>query len=277
MTILVPMCGLPRSGSTLLVNLINQHPDVYGSPDSLLCNMIKASQDSYTDSISTSQYDADTSYDLFYNFCRGGIVSWINCLTDKKIFLDKNRTWGEITDICKNTFFGTKFIVCIRDLRGIYQSSLKVESKTPLKYKDQYLYGEQNYDYRETDIELVKMESFFSQPMMRRNLISIKELLDNNKLDDDFLFVKYEEIIQNPRKQLSEIYEFLNISDYENDLDNIEQIPYHDSMFLPYGRHKIKPKLEKFDPWKWNISSKVEDKILKDNIWYYDEFYPEIF
>ena len=28
--------GLPRSGSTLLVNLINQHPDVYGSPDSLL-------------------------------------------------------------------------------------------------------------------------------------------------------------------------------------------------------------------------------------------------
>ena len=36
MTRLVPMLGLPRSGSTLLVNLINQHPDVHGSPDSLL-------------------------------------------------------------------------------------------------------------------------------------------------------------------------------------------------------------------------------------------------
>ena len=36
MTRLVPMFGLPRSGSTLLVNLINQHPDVHGSPDSLL-------------------------------------------------------------------------------------------------------------------------------------------------------------------------------------------------------------------------------------------------
>lgn len=275
MTILVPMCGLPRSGSTLLVNLINQHPDVYGAPDSLLSNMIEASQNSYTDAISTTQYDADTSYELFYNFCRGGIVSWINGLTNKKIFLDKNRTWGELTDICRNTFFGTKFIFCIRDLRGIYQSSLKIESKTPLKYKDQYLYGDQNYDYRESDIEIIKLESFFSQPMIRRNLITIKDLLDNNKLDNDFLFVKYEEVIENPREQISNIYEFLNISYYKNDLDNIEQIPYHDSMFLPYGRHKIKSKLEKFDPWEFNISSKVEDKILKDNIWYYDEFYPE--
>ena len=63
MTRLVPMFGLPRSGSTLLVNLINQHPDVHGSPDSLLSGMVKSCQQELTESISMSQYSADLSYD----------------------------------------------------------------------------------------------------------------------------------------------------------------------------------------------------------------------
>ena len=270
------MCGLPRSGSTLLVNLINQHPDVYGSPDSLLSGMVKSLQDKISETMDASQYDTDLSYDIFYNFCRGGIISWIDKLTDKKIFLDKCRGWIDVIDICRNTFPYTKFIVCIRDLRGVYGSMLKVEKRTPMLYKEGLLYGEQTYDYRETDIEEQKIDDAFSQPMIRRNLITIKELLDCDKLDNTFLFVKYEDLIQNPRKELSTIYEFLSLFDFKNDLDNIEQIPYHDSMFLPYGKHKIKPKLQSFDPWNFDITKKAEDKIIKDNLWYYSEFYPEV-
>ena len=276
MTILVPMCGLPRSGSTLLVNLINQHPDVYGAPDSILSHIVKSCQQELTETISMSQYSADLSYEIFYNFCRGGIISWIDKLTDKRVFLDKNRTWIEVVDVCRNTFPYTKFIVCIRDLRGVYSSILKVQKKTPMQYKDSYLYGEQSYDYRETDIEEQKIDDAFSQPMIRRNLITIKELLDCNKLDDTFLFVRYEDLIENPREQISEIYKFLSLSDFKNDLDNIEQIPYHDSMFLPYGKHKINPKLQSFDPWDFDINKKAEDKIIKDNLWYYNEFYPDV-
>ena len=153
MTRLVPMFGLPRSGSTLLVNLINQHPDVHGAPDSMLSGIVRSCQQEFTGSISSSQYSADLSYELFYNFCRGGIISWIDKLTDRKIFLDKCRGWIEVVDVCRNTFPYTKFIVCIRDLRGVYGSILKVHKKTPMEYKDSYLYGEQSYDYRETDIE----------------------------------------------------------------------------------------------------------------------------
>lgn len=276
MTRLVPMLGLPRSGSTLLVNLINQHPDVHGAPDSLLSQMVQSCQQQLSESISASQYDADLSYDVFYNFCRGGIISWIDKLTDKKVFLDKNRTWIELVDICRNIFPYTRYIVCIRDLRGVYGSILKVHKKTPMQYKDSYLYGEQSYDYRETDIEEHIVEESFNRPMLRRNLITLKELLDCNKLDKTFLFVKYEDLIENPREQISEIYKFLSLSDFKNDLDNIEQIPYHDSMFLPYGKHKIKPKLQSFDPWDFDINKKAEDKIIQDNLWYYSEFYPEV-
>lgn len=276
MTILVPMCGLPRSGSTLLVNLINQHPDVYGSPDSLLSVMMKGMQSSLDDHVHTSQYDSDISYNLFYNFCREGSTSWMNTLTDKKIFLDKSRMWNEIIDITRNTFPETKFIICIRDLRGIYKSILKIEDKTPMSYKDQYLFGDQDYDYRETDIEEVKIDSVFSEPMIRKNLIIIKELLDCNKLDEKFLFVKYEDLIINPENELSNIYNFIGIPSFKNDLDNIQQIPFHDTVFLPYGKHKIKSKLKSSNPWEFDLISKSEDKILAENYWYYEEFYPEI-
>tara|TARA_B100000530_G_scaffold265990_1_gene178693 strand:- start:987 stop:1775 length:789 start_codon:yes stop_codon:yes gene_type:complete len=256
--------------------LINQHPDVYGSPDSLLSGIVKALQEKVSESMQESQYNADLSYDIFYNFCRGGIISWIDKLTNEKIFLDKCRGWIELVDICRNTFPYTKFIVCIRDLRGMYSSLLKVEKRTPMLYKDSLIYGDQPYDYREVDIEDQKIDDLLSQPMVRRNLVTIKELLDCNKLDNTFLFVRYEDLIQNPRKELFKIYEFLNLSDYKNDLDNIEQIPYHDSMFLPYGKHKINPKLQSFDPWNFDINKKAEDKIIKDNLWYYSEFYPEV-
>ena len=206
MTILVPMCGLPRSGSTLLVNLINQHPDVYGSPDSLLSGIVKALQEKVSESMQESQYNADLSYDIFYNFCRGGIISWIDKLTNEKIFLDKCRGWIELVDICRNTFPYTKFIVCIRDLRGMYSSLLKVEKRTPMLYKDSLIYGDQPYDYREVDIEDQKIDDLLSQPMVRRNLVTIKELLDCNKLDNTFLFVRYEDLIQNPRKELFKIF-----------------------------------------------------------------------
>ena len=276
MTRLVPMFGLPRSGSTLLVNLINQHPDVHGAPDSMLSGIVRSCQQEFTGSISSSQYSADLSYELFYNFCRGGIISWIDKLTDRKIFLDKCRGWIEVVDVCRNIFPYTKFIVCIRDLRGVYGSILKVHKKTPMEYKDSYLYGEQSYDYRETDIEEHMIDELFNQPMIRRNLITLKELLDFNKLDETFLFVRYEDLIENPRKQISDIYNFLSLSDFKNDLDNIEQIPYHDSMFLPYGKHKINPKLQSFDPWDFDINKKAEDKIIQDNLWYYSEFYPDV-
>ena len=47
-------------------------------------------------------------------------------------------------------------------------------------------------------------------------------------------------------------------------------------MFLPYGKHKINPKLQSFDPWDFDINKKAEDKIIQDNLWYYSEFYPDV-
>ena len=81
MSLFIPMCGLPRSGSTLLVNILSQNPDITVSPDSILSCIVGSSHESFTNSVSESQYDSDTSYDLFKNFCVSGINSWIKTIS----------------------------------------------------------------------------------------------------------------------------------------------------------------------------------------------------
>ena len=104
MSKLIPMSGLPRSGSTLLVNLLNQNPDFTISPDSLLSTIVHASQESFTNSVSESQYNSDKSYEMFYNFCRGGISNWIDSVCDTPHYIDKCRGWGHELDFLNNIF-----------------------------------------------------------------------------------------------------------------------------------------------------------------------------
>lgn len=275
MTRLIPMCGLPRSGSTLLVNLLNQHPDIFASPDSLLSSQLISARDHLSSTIMHSQYNSDLSYELFHNFCKYGSYSWMKTLTDKEVFLDKSRQWIHVFDLVDNIFPETKFIFCIRDLRGMYSSMLKAQKKTAIQYKHDYLLGDQDYDYRKENIENIKLEKLFDFSMINGVLIVIKELLDCRMLNENQLFIRYEDLVTNPRTTLNSIYDFLGLKKINNNLDNIDQIPYNDCTFLPYGNHKIKNRLVEFDPWKFNISEEIEEKIIQDNDWYYAEFYPD--
>ena len=118
------------------------------------------------------------------------------------------------------------------------------------------------------DENLKKIEDAFGVSIFPRgNYLKIEGLQEDVEHTDVVLNKLYEGVKKN---------KFLSLSDFKNDLDNIEQIPYHDSMFLPYGKHKINPKLQSFDPWDFDINKKSEDKLIKDNLWYYSEFYPEV-
>jgi sulfotransferase len=274
MSKLIPMCGLPRSGSTLLVNLLNQNPEITVSPDSILSSLVLSSQESFTNSVSESQYDSDTSYEMFYNFCRSGINSWVDTICNTSYYIDKCRGWGHEVDLLVNMFPNIKFIYTIRDLRGIASSIEKIQKSTPMKYKDEFFFGDQNYDYSQEDLYLIKVKNIFESSMIRRNLICIKEILDIRREHFDRIYVvRYEDLILNPNETMENLYDHLEIAHYKHDLKNIEQIKYHDSFYLPYGRHKIKKALEPSDPYIFSIPNKIQTHLIDTYSWYYEEFY----
>jgi len=276
MSKLIPMCGLPRSGSTLLVNLLNQNPKITVSPDSILSSLVQASQESFTNMVSESQYDSDTSYEMFYNFCRGGIDNWINTICSTPHYIDKCRGWGHELDLLVNMFPNIKLIYTIRDLRGIASSIEKIQKTTPMKYKDEFFFGDQTYDYSQEDLYIVKTKNLFESSMIRRNLICIKEILDIRREHFKRIYVvRYEDLILSPRETLENLYDHLGMDHYNHNLKNIEQIKYHDSFYLPYGRHKIKESLEPSNPYVFSIPDKIQTHLIDTYSWYYEEFYQD--
>lgn len=270
---LIPMCGLPRTGSTLLVNLLNQNPDVTISPDSQLSPLIQNIQGYMNDTINESQFKSDQTYEMYKAFYRGGIEGWINAVADTKYFVDKCRSWGFEFDLLFNLFPDIKVIYTIRDLRGIFLSLDKISQKTILPTKEEF-YNCDNFDFCNEDLLVRRCEHFFEVQMMRRPLLALKELLDlQRNYVNNIKIVKYENVINNTHETLNDIYDFLEIPRYYHDLNNIKQGYYHDCIFLPYGHHKIKskmsPKIDNYSELREDIQDKIKDRYY----WYYDEFY----
>lgn len=273
----VCMCGLPRTGSTLLVNVLNQNPHVTISPDSILGPILQSVQNQFTDNVKDSQYDAETSYDLVRNFCRSGVNSWINTICDTDIYIDKCRSWSHELDFLFNLFPDVKIIYTIRDLRGIISSLEKVHKKTVMNYKDEMYFGDQNYDFNKENLYKIRIKSLVDSGMIRKNLICLKEMID---VRPEYLkrikIVKYEDFILNPTETLSSIWDYLGERFYGHDLNDIRQVDYNDNIFLPYGNHKIKSKMEKFDPYDFgNMPKAIQESMMFDHPWYYENFYED--
>lgn len=132
---IIYVTGLPRSGSTLMCQLLGHHPRIY-SPghSSPLCQLLDNARASLSDNpflLSQLDVDFDLAYTRMVNAFRGFINGWF-AETDKPVVVDKNRGWLrmiETVDLLDPDF---RMIVCIRDLRQIYGSVEAQHRKTLL-------------------------------------------------------------------------------------------------------------------------------------------------
>ena len=118
--------GMPRSGSTVLMNILQQNPRLFTSGTCVLPRLLK---DLLTrvrvkeEFLAMSQESADKA---LYGFVQGAAHGWYSGLTDKPVVFSKSRYWSEFLHLVPNA----KVLVTVRDLRDIVESFDKLESKT---------------------------------------------------------------------------------------------------------------------------------------------------
>ena len=275
----VTLAGLPRSGSTLLGNLLQQHPDMTVEMDSclsiILTNISQHSEKVYTE----TQRTMKEMKILYQSFMRAGVSSWLENLCDTNIYVDKDRSWAVDFDLLFNIVPPAKVIYIVRDLRGVISSMEKLETEnrimgpsTPELYP-----FESREDYNQVDLMDKRIESYMQMDMIYTPLFALKEILDcERKYLKNFKFVRYEDLMEDPQKVLSDIYDFIGADDYKNDLNNVKQRPHHDAIYAPWGDHTIRPKVvSKKETYEFPlIKWKSQHKILRDYSWYYQYFYP---
>jgi len=271
---LLPLTGLARSGSTLLLYLLDQNPIFEIGPDSEVSNLLNWNKEFIEQNIHHFQLPHEKVSDCFIDFCKKGTEAWINqiCPQDK-IFIDKSRHWIKNLDYNFKLFPEMKIIILIRDLRGVVNSFEKIHNNSLFTNKQNI-----QKDVR-FDLQMQRVDHIFNLPYIKDAVFALKELIDIPKsYRNKILFCRYEDLISNTKNELEKIYEFLNLPNYHHDLDNIKQGVYFDNPYQPYGCHKIQNKiLENFDVNNFSeLREDIQEIILNENHWYYKKYYPEI-
>ena len=231
--------SLPRSGSTLLQNIMGQNPEFYVTPTSGVLELLFAARGNYTDSIEFKAQDTDDMAEGFRGFCKGGLEGFYNSITDRPYVIDKSRGWGYYQDFLHFFYPDPKIICMVRDPRSIFSSMEKKyrgsQEKNSGVVSDQDMRGitvEQRVDIWSR-----------SQPVG----LAFERLRDIIlKGNDEYMyFMKFEDLCANPTKEISNLYNYLELKPYKHNFNNINQITKEDdSVYGIYGDHNIKPKIE---------------------------------
>ncbi len=110
--------GFPRSGSTLLCQILNMNPDFRATQTSPVLDMLTSQQGVFSHSPSFKSVDRMETYNAFANAQRSFITSYYNELYgDDKVIFDKSRGWPfhlmKLDELLDNT--DTKMLWTYRD------------------------------------------------------------------------------------------------------------------------------------------------------------------
>lgn len=184
--------GLPRAGSTLLTDILNQNPVFHSNYTDHLASMtsavIEISKDAPLEQRqNTLRYMFDGHYE--------GV--------DKSVIFNTNILWTYLTYALKATLKDTKMLVCVRDLPAILNSY-------ELAYRRDYGVTGDVYS-RAYDL----MNGYVGQA-----LSGIKQAISGHDRDM-LMFVDYDVLLANPDGMMRAAYNFLGYPYYSHDFNNI--------------------------------------------------------
>lgn len=260
--------SLPRSGSTLLQNILAQNPDIYATPTSGVLELVFAARGNYTNSSEFKAQDQNLMKAGFQGFCREGMNGFYNSITKKKYVVDKSRGWGIHYDFLNFIHPNPKIVCMVRDLRDVFASMEKNYRKNPEKQNPVLDWSKM----QGTTIPK-RIDSWAQNPPVGLALERLNELFRLG-IADKILFIKFEDLCLYPENEMRKIYDYFEIPYFEHDFDNIEQVTKEDDeVYGVFGDHVIRKKLEPVpSKAKQLLGKDVCDWIWNNYKWFFDQF-----
>jgi sulfotransferase len=215
------LSGLPRSGGTLLNAILSQNPKIHTTGNSPLCQLM------WDAHVSCQMTEPMMNYPGLQNKYVSSIPSILYGGIDGHI-LDKCATWhlpGNIEVIHRYITKEPKFIMTVRPLEDIVKSFIFVRTMNGWQNPADGLLDEG------------------TDPIMRE-VSSLRNALENR--GPNHHFIKYDDLVDNPSKVISSLYNFMGWEKYEHDYNNIvNKNKERDDLVNLIGLHDIRPVLSK--------------------------------
>jgi sulfotransferase len=228
--------SLPRSGSTLLASIMNQHPDIHASGTSALLELLLSQSNAINANRNLYEIGADQEINIY----NGTVESYYKHINKRFIF-DKHRMWPNMRNPLLKMGLSPKFIVTIRPLSEIITSYITLINKNPHESNniDNIILkkgGKINLDNR---VETI-WKDYVEIPY------NILKTALTEKYDNIYFF-QYNEIVNNPKQVMDDICNKLSIDKYDKyDFNNIQNTQHEkDNGWGIKDLHKIRPQLKR--------------------------------
>tara|TARA_R110000796_G_scaffold85083_1_gene184900 strand:+ start:1168 stop:1992 length:825 start_codon:yes stop_codon:yes gene_type:complete len=260
--------SLPRSGSTLLQNVIGQNPEFYVTPTSGTLELLYSAREQYSNSIEFTAQDSKLMKAGFKSFCKQGLQGFYSGVTDKPRVMDKSRGWGIHQPFLKTFVDNPKVVCMVRDPRCIFSSMEKNYRKNPEKSNKILNWS----SGQGTTIEK-RVNLWASGPPVGLAMERLKEVIDLG-IADEMLFVRYEDLASNPEVVMKGIYKYLEVDNYSHDFKNVEQLTQEDdTVHGILGLHDIRKEITPLKKdYNEVLGKPISDNIVKYYRWFYEYF-----
>ncbi len=257
------LAGLPRSGSTLLANILAQNPRLHVTPTSGIVDMLVTVRNGWDRNDAFQAMARGLSEQVKERVLRAMLQAYF-AHVGQPVCIDKNRYWAEFLEMAEVLVGGrerVKVLVTVRDLRDVLASferlyrktsalgQLPQEAATALKFKT----------------ALGRVEAFAddAQPVGRA-YNAIRDAVTRG-WKDRMHFVDYDDLTRTPEATLEHIYRFLGETPHRHDFGNVEQVTFEDDFVYGFkDLHTIRARVEAQPP-QW--PQVFDDAVFQSPVW----------
>lgn len=243
MEVLHMIGGMPRSGSTLLCNVLAQNPRIQSTCTSGCMDVMFGVRNQWDNLI---EHKAAPPEDSTKKRVLAAVLNSYHADKPEPIVLDKCRGWLNLIETAEYALERKiKIIVPVRDLRDILASFEKLWQTH--RGRGPVLGEQDNY------AQFQSLEGRLQYWMRQDQVVGLAftRVLDalHRGFRDRLHFVDYDQLTQQPAETLNAIYEFLGEQPFAHNFDHIEQVTVEDDGVhgVP-GLHTIQPALKASTP-----------------------------
>lgn len=249
--------GMPRSGSTLLCNLLNMNPNFHATATSPLIDVLSNMRATFSHNPTFKTNDRLNQYDDM----KAGMKGFINGFySNKEIVFDKCRGWSNNLPLIDEIMGHkeTKIIWTYRNPIDIVSSIEKHYQKTILL---------QNADEQGADFSTLstRVDNFINDGGIIARPVWLLNDAYEMGYGDRIILIRYHDLTSKPQAVLDSIHDFIGEDRYQYDKDNFRDLKQttieFDGLYNYKFPHTIKEGGVEFVKNNVNLPEHIIDKI----------------
>jgi len=252
--------GLPRSGSTLLANVLAQNSRFHTTQTSGIADVMFLVRNNWDKMV---EWQAHPDEEGKIRVLRGILESYYKNVSAPVIF-DKSRVWVSLLEMAETVLgYKPKVIVPVRDIRDILASMEKLWRKKASTGQTPH----EQANYLQFQSVEGRLKAWINDMPVGVAYNRVKDAVVRGHRDQMY-FLEFEKFTADPEEELKKVYAFLGEKWFVHDFKNVEQVTQeNDDMHGFKDLHKIRPIIESMGPQWPEVLGHAADEYAHLNFW----------